>query len=104
MLAKPVKPANHLDVKRAKSFEMGEPLVLECEVADSVLPAQWYKDGVKLFPHKEQDIQSNGTLRRLVVPSAEPVHEGQYHCQTSDGTVHFTVGMRGDYSLIDSSN
>ncbi|XP_019728433.1 obscurin-like [Hippocampus comes] len=92
--AKPVKPADHLDVKRAKSFDMGEPLVLECEVADSVLPAQWYKDGVKLFPHKEQDIQSNGTLRRLVVPSAEPVHEGQYHCQTSDGTVHFTVGMR----------
>uniref|UniRef100_A0A3Q2XJI3 Obscurin-like protein 1 n=1 Tax=Hippocampus comes TaxID=109280 RepID=A0A3Q2XJI3_HIPCM len=93
-IKKPVKPADHLDVKRAKSFDMGEPLVLECEVADSVLPAQWYKDGVKLFPHKEQDIQSNGTLRRLVVPSAEPVHEGQYHCQTSDGTVHFTVGMR----------
>ncbi|XP_051937933.1 obscurin-like protein 1 isoform X5 [Hippocampus zosterae] len=96
--AKPVKPVDHLDVKRAKSFEMGEPLVLECEVADSVLPAQWYKDGMKLFPHKEQDIQSNGTLRRLVVPSAEPVQEGQYHCQTSDGTVRFTVGMRAPLS------
>ncbi|XP_057709172.1 obscurin-like protein 1 isoform X5 [Corythoichthys intestinalis] len=92
--AKPVMPCNNSEVKRAKSFEMGEPLVLECEVADSTLPAQWYKDGVKLFPHKEQDIQSNGTLRRLIVPSAELVHAGQYNCETSDETIHFTVDMK----------
>ncbi|XP_077436910.1 obscurin-like isoform X2 [Vanacampus margaritifer] len=92
--AKPAKPSNNFEVKRAKSFEMGEPLVLECEVADSTLPAQWYKDGVKLFPHKEQDIQSNGTLRRLIVPSAELAHVGQYNCETSTETVHFTVDMK----------
>ncbi|XP_061648759.1 obscurin-like protein 1 isoform X6 [Phyllopteryx taeniolatus] len=92
--AKPTMPSNNFDAKRAKSFEMGEPLVLECEVADSTLPAQWYKDGVKLFPNKEQDIQSNGTLRRLIVPSAELVHAGQYNCETSDESVHFTVDMK----------
>ncbi|XP_061698489.1 obscurin-like protein 1 [Syngnathoides biaculeatus] len=91
--AKPTMPSNNFDVKRAKSFEMGEPLVLECEVTDSTLPAQWFKDGVKLFPNKEQDIQSNGSLRRLIIPSAELVHAGQYHCETSDETVRFIVDM-----------
>ncbi|XP_057709169.1 obscurin-like protein 1 isoform X2 [Corythoichthys intestinalis] len=101
--AKPVMPCNNSEVKRAKSFEMGEPLVLECEVADSTLPAQWYKDGVKLFPHKEQDIQSNGTLRRLIVPSAELVHAGQYNCETSDETIHFTVDMKAPSALSSPS-
>ncbi|XP_077393709.1 obscurin-like protein 1 [Festucalex cinctus] len=103
MPAKPAKPSNNFDGKRAKSFEMGEPLVLECEVADSRLPAQWYKDGVKLFTHKEQDMQSNGTLRQLIVPSAELAHVGQYNCEMSAETVHFTVDMKAPSAPLSPS-
>uniref|UniRef100_A0A3B4YE62 Obscurin-like protein 1 n=1 Tax=Seriola lalandi dorsalis TaxID=1841481 RepID=A0A3B4YE62_SERLL len=69
-------------------------LELECEVADSTVPVCWYKDGVRLFPQSGWDIQSNGTLRRLIIPSAELLHSGLYSCETSDDTIHFTVDIK----------
>lgn len=85
------------DVERTKSLEVGKPLELECEVADSTLPVCWYKDGVKLYPQKGLDIQSNGTLRRLTIPSAELLHSGLYSCESSDDTIHFNVDFEGDF-------
>uniref|UniRef100_A0A4W6CYD7 Obscurin like cytoskeletal adaptor 1b n=1 Tax=Lates calcarifer TaxID=8187 RepID=A0A4W6CYD7_LATCA len=79
------------DVERTKSLEAGKALELECEVADSTVPVCWYKDGVRLFPQNGWDIQSNGTMRRLIIPSAELLHSGLYSCETSDDTIHFTV-------------
>uniref|UniRef100_A0A8C4GKH5 Obscurin like cytoskeletal adaptor 1b n=1 Tax=Dicentrarchus labrax TaxID=13489 RepID=A0A8C4GKH5_DICLA len=87
------------DVERTKSLEAGKLLELECEVADSTVPVYWYKDGVKLFPQNDWDIQSNGTLRRLIIPSAEVLHSGLYSCETSDDTMHFTVDIKGDCIL-----
>ncbi|XP_031730903.1 obscurin-like protein 1 isoform X5 [Anarrhichthys ocellatus] len=82
------------DVERTKSLEEGKPLELECEVADSTAPVCWYKDGVKLSPQNDWDIQSNGTLRRLIIPAAELLHSGLYSCETSDDTIHFTVDIK----------
>ncbi|XP_061142843.1 obscurin-like protein 1 isoform X5 [Syngnathus typhle] len=90
--AKPAKPSDNFDVKKARSFEKGEPLVLEFEAADSTLPAQCYKDGAKLFPRKERE--SHVTLSKLLVSSAELVHAGHYNCETSDETAHFTVELQ----------
>uniref|UniRef100_A0A4W6CYB1 Obscurin-like protein 1 n=1 Tax=Lates calcarifer TaxID=8187 RepID=A0A4W6CYB1_LATCA len=90
MLAIPVTYSTIFDVERTKSLEAGKALELECEVADSTVPVCWYKDGVRLFPQNGWDIQSNGTMRRLIIPSAELLHSGLYSCETSDDTIHFT--------------
>lgn len=99
MLVIPVTYSTIFDVERTKSLEAGKPLELECEVADSTVPVCWYKDGVKLLPHNGWDIQNNGTLRRLIIPSAEFLHSGLYSCETSDDTIHFTVDIKGDFYL-----
>ncbi|XP_071341534.1 obscurin isoform X9 [Trachinotus anak] len=90
----PVTYSTIFDVERTKSLEAGKALELECEVADSTVPVCWYKDGVRLFPQNGWDIQSNGTLRRLIIPSAELLHSGLYSCETSDDTIHFTVDIK----------
>uniref|UniRef100_A0A3B4ZIB3 Obscurin-like protein 1 n=1 Tax=Stegastes partitus TaxID=144197 RepID=A0A3B4ZIB3_9TELE len=77
-----------------KSLEVGKPLELECEVADSTVPVCWYKDGKKLNLQSGWDVQSNGTSRRLIIPSAGLLHSGLYSCETSDDTVHFTVDIK----------
>ncbi|XP_044222762.1 obscurin-like protein 1 isoform X12 [Thunnus albacares] len=90
----PVTYSTIFDVERTKSLEAGKPLELECEVADSTVPVCWYKDGVKLLPQNGWIIQNNGTLRRLIIPSAEFLHSGLYSCETSDDTIHFTVDIK----------
>ncbi|XP_049584751.1 obscurin isoform X5 [Syngnathus scovelli] len=99
--AKPAKPSDNFDVKKARSFEKGEPLVLEFGAADSTLPAQCYKDGAKLFPHKERE--SHVTLSKLLVSSAELVHAGHYNCETSDETAHFTVDLQAPSAPLSPS-
>lgn len=99
MLAIPVTNSTIFDVERTKSLEVGKPLELECEVADSTVPSCWYKDGKKLIPQNGWDIQSNGTSRKLIIPSAELLHSGLYSCETSDDTIHFTVDAKGDLFL-----
>lgn len=97
MLAIPVTYSTIFDVERTKSLEAGKALELECEVADSTGPVYWYKDGVRLLPQNGWDIQSTGTLRRLIIPSAELLHSGLYSCETSDDNFHFTVDIKGDF-------
>ncbi|KAM3607072.1 uncharacterized protein V6R79_001471 [Siganus canaliculatus] len=88
--ALPVTYSTIFDVERAKSLEAGKVLELECEVADSTVPVNWCKDDVKLVPQNGWDLQSNGTLRRLVSPPAKLLHSGLYSCETPDDTIHFT--------------
>ncbi|XP_069010925.1 obscurin isoform X10 [Embiotoca jacksoni] len=90
----PVTYSTIFDVERAKSLEVGKPLELECKVADSTVPVCWYKDGKKLSLQNGWDIQSNGKSRRLIIPSAELLHSGQYSCETSDDTIHFAVDIK----------
>nr|XP_033473863.1 obscurin-like protein 1 isoform X9 [Epinephelus lanceolatus] len=90
----PVTYSPIFDVERTKSLEAGKLLELECEVADSTVPVCWYKDGVKLSSQNDWDIQSKGTVRRLIIPSAELLHSGLYSCETSDDTFHFPVDVK----------
>ncbi|XP_028291237.1 obscurin-like protein 1 isoform X10 [Gouania willdenowi] len=80
-------------LERTKSFEVGKPLELECEVADTSVPVCWYKDGRKLLIQNGWDVQSSGMTRKLIIPSAELLHSGLYSCETSGGTIHFTVDI-----------
>lgn len=97
MLAIPVTYSTLFDVERSKSLEAGKALELECEVADPTVPVCWYKDGVKLSPQNGWEIQSIGILQQLIIPSTELLHSGQYSCETSDGIIHFTVDIKGDF-------
>ncbi|XP_056889221.1 obscurin-like isoform X3 [Takifugu flavidus] len=90
--AKPSMP--NFEVEGTRSVQMGKSLELDCEVADSSVPVCWYKDGVKLLPQHGWETQSNGTLRRLVIPTAELLHAGLYSCESSDDTIHFTVDIK----------
>ncbi|XP_031152352.1 obscurin isoform X1 [Sander lucioperca] len=90
----PVTYSTIFDVERTKSLEAGKLLELKCEVADSTVPVCGYKDAVKLCPQNDWDTQSNGTLKRLIIPSAEVLPSGLYSCETSDDTIHFTVDMK----------
>uniref|UniRef100_A0A8D3BXF0 Obscurin like cytoskeletal adaptor 1b n=1 Tax=Scophthalmus maximus TaxID=52904 RepID=A0A8D3BXF0_SCOMX len=104
MLAIPVTYSTIFDVERTKSLEAGKALELECEVADSTGPVYWYKDGVRLLPQNGWDIQSTGTLRRLIIPSAELLHSGLYSCETSDDNFHFTVDIKVHLISYSSTN
>ncbi|KAM4558644.1 obscurin isoform 5-T5 [Odontesthes bonariensis] len=92
--ALPVTYSTIFDAERAKSLEVGKPLKLEANVTDSTVPVCWYKDGKKLCPQRGWDIQSNGTSRTLIIPSAELLHSGLYSCETADDTFHFTVDIK----------
>ncbi|XP_028249495.1 obscurin-like protein 1 isoform X8 [Parambassis ranga] len=90
----PVTYSTDFDVERTKSLEAGKPLELECEVADSTVPVCWYKDGKKLLLQNGWDMQSNGTSRKIIIPSAELMHSGLYSCESPDDTIHFTVDIK----------
>nr|XP_040057987.1 obscurin-like protein 1 isoform X7 [Gasterosteus aculeatus aculeatus] len=90
----PVTYSTIFDVERTKSLEEGQPLELECEVADCTEPVCCHEDGVKLSPRNDWDIQSNGTLRRRIIPADELLHSGLYSCETSDDTIHFTMDIK----------
>lgn len=82
--------------ERSNSLEAGRPLDLESEVADSTVPVCWFNDDKELLPQNGWDVQSNGEMKQLIVPSAGLVHSGLYSCEAPDETVHFSVDMKGD--------
>ncbi|XP_024244484.1 obscurin isoform X3 [Oncorhynchus tshawytscha] len=92
--AVPVTFSAIFDVEKTKSVEAGCPFQLQCEVTDPTAQVYWCKDGEKLLPQTGMDIQSNGTMRRLIVQSAEVFHSGLYNCETSDDTLQFTVDIK----------
>ncbi|XP_021434398.2 obscurin-like protein 1 isoform X9 [Oncorhynchus mykiss] len=92
--AVPVTFSAIFDVEKTKSVEAGCPFQLQCEVTDPTAQVYWCKDGEKLLPQTGMDIQSNGTMRKLIVQSAGVFHSGLYNCETSDDTLQFTVDIK----------
>uniref|UniRef100_A0A8C6SFW8 Obscurin-like protein 1 n=1 Tax=Neogobius melanostomus TaxID=47308 RepID=A0A8C6SFW8_9GOBI len=83
-------PLSEMD--RNKFVEMGNPIVLYCELSDP--PVTWFKDGVKLSAGDGLQIQSEGSKRRLTIASAAPGHSGEYSCHTATEAVRFTVDVK----------
>ncbi|MBN3297323.1 OBSCN protein, partial [Amia calva] len=92
--APPVRFTPLPEVERNKSIEAGCPIVLHCELSDPTALVSWYKDDIKLLTLSGTDIQSEGTVRRMVIQSAELSHSGAYSCQSSDDTIHFNVDIK----------
>ncbi|XP_055018218.1 obscurin-like protein 1 [Boleophthalmus pectinirostris] len=82
-------PLSEMD--RNKFVEMGNPIVLYCELSDPAAPVHWYKNGVELQTTEGLHIQSEGTMRRIVIQSAEFSHSGVYCCDAIDDVIRFNV-------------
>ncbi|XP_076858629.1 obscurin-like isoform X2 [Brachyhypopomus gauderio] len=82
-------PLSEMD--RNKFVEVGNPIVLYCELSNPETPVRWYKNGVELHTVEGLHIQSEGTMRRIVIQSAEFSHSGVYSCDAIDDVIRFNV-------------
>ncbi|XP_066541966.1 obscurin-like protein 1 [Hoplias malabaricus] len=82
-------PLSEMD--RNKFVEVGNPIVLYCELSDPEAHVRWYKNGVELYTVEGLHIQSEGTMRRIVIQSAEFTHSGVYSCDAIDDVIRFNV-------------
>nr|XP_017213401.1 obscurin-like protein 1 isoform X9 [Danio rerio] len=95
-------PLSEMD--RNKFVEVGNPIVLYCELSDPEAPVRWYKNGVELQSMEGLHIQSEGTMRRIVIQSAEFSHSGVYSCDAIDDVIRFNVEVEAPpvmFSTID---
>lgn len=87
--------------ERNKFIQEGKPLVLNCELShEPSTHVDWYKDGIKLLPQSNVEIQTDGLSRNLLIPSTERKHAGIYECSTSEDTITFKVDIKGDLFLF----
>lgn len=75
------------------------PLVLQCEISDPDAPVCWFKDGIQLQTKHGLVIQSEDSIRRMVVLTAELCHAGVYNCEAMDDVIKFKVYVKGDLKL-----
>ncbi|XP_061774413.1 obscurin-like isoform X2 [Nerophis ophidion] len=94
--ALPTKFSEVKEAERNKTFQEGNAIILNCELAqDSDANVDWYKDGIKLQPQDNLEIQTEGRRRTLFIPSADNTQSGVYHCATANDTVTFKVDVKG---------
>lgn len=98
--APPVRITTLCEAERNKSVEVGEPIVLRCEISDPNAQVTWYKDGVKLHGAAGQDMLAEGSIRTLAFQSATLSHAGIYSCKTTDDAMQFHVDVKGDKSCF----
>ncbi|KAJ8403432.1 hypothetical protein AAFF_G00352040 [Aldrovandia affinis] len=92
--APPVRFSTLQEVQKSKSIEAGCPIVLHCELSDPTSKVFWYKDGIQLLPQSGVEIQSEGTMRTLVIQSSEFSSSGAYSCKTADDIIEFYVDVK----------
>ncbi|XP_034077354.1 obscurin isoform X7 [Gymnodraco acuticeps] len=94
--ALPLKFSELQETDKSKYVQEGSPIVLSCELShDASAHVDWYKDGMKLLPQNNMELQSDGQTRTLLIHSAEHIHCGTYECSTSDDTITFKVDVEG---------
>ncbi|XP_034007059.1 obscurin-like protein 1a [Trematomus bernacchii] len=71
-----------------------DPVVLLCNVSQDDAEVVWYKDGCEIQPTENITLQAEGTMRRLIIRSAETSDAGSYTCQTGNNSMDFTVNVR----------
>ncbi|XP_017571264.1 obscurin-like protein 1a isoform X2 [Pygocentrus nattereri] len=83
------------EADRNKKVESGNPIVLYCEISNPAADVRWFKDGQELHREEGLNIQSDGSMRRIVLQSSEYSHSGVYTCQSNDDIVTFHVDVEG---------
>ena len=83
------------DLDSHKRVDIGDPIVLYCEVSHPFAKVSWFKDGEELQATDGLNIQSDGNMRRIVIQSADESHSGVYTCETSGDVIKFNVDVSG---------
>lgn len=96
-IASPIRFSALPEVARNKFIEAGCPIILQCEISDPTAQVSWLKDGVPLLQQTGLDIQSEGTMRKMIIQSAELKHSGVYSCEARDDHIAFKVDVAGDF-------
>ncbi|KTG43782.1 hypothetical protein cypCar_00009181 [Cyprinus carpio] len=91
--AHPVRFSALPEIARNKFIEAGCPIILQCEISDPTAQVSWLKDGVELLQDSGLDIQSEGTIRRMIIQSAELKNSGVYSCEAVDDCIAFKVDV-----------
>ncbi|XP_061686423.1 obscurin-like protein 1a [Syngnathoides biaculeatus] len=71
-----------------------DPVVLLCRVSREDAQVMWYKDGCQIEPSDNITLQTEGTLRRLIIRSVETSDAGSYTCQVENNTMEFSVNVK----------
>lgn len=82
-----------------KRVDIGDAIVLYCEVSHAFAKVKWLKDSKELQVTDGLNIQSDGNMRRIVIQSAEAAHSGVYACETSGDVIKFNVDVAGKNCL-----
>ena len=98
--APPVRITPLCEAERNKSVEVGESIVLRCEISDPNAQVTWFRDGIKLREAAGHDILAEGSIRTLAFQSAMLSHAGIYSCRTADDAMQFRVEVKGDTSCF----
>uniref|UniRef100_A0A673BFY9 Obscurin like cytoskeletal adaptor 1a n=1 Tax=Sphaeramia orbicularis TaxID=375764 RepID=A0A673BFY9_9TELE len=80
-----------------------DPVVLICHVSRDDAEVVWYKDGHEIHPSDNITLQAEGTMRRLIIRSAETSDAGSYICQAGNNSMEFTVNIRDSWFSQDSN-
>ncbi|KAG7502030.1 obscurin 1 [Solea senegalensis] len=83
----------HEDELHKSSMEL-DPVVLLCHVSRDDAEVTWYKDGSEIQPSDNITVQTEGTVRRLIIRSADTSDAGSYTCCAGNNSVDFTVNVR----------
>uniref|UniRef100_A0A3Q3MUW2 Obscurin like cytoskeletal adaptor 1a n=1 Tax=Mastacembelus armatus TaxID=205130 RepID=A0A3Q3MUW2_9TELE len=77
-----------------------DPVVLICHVSKDDAEVVWYKDGFEIEPSDNITLQAEGTMRRLIIRSAEASDAGSYTCQAGNNSVeaNFTLLVLSTYT------
>ncbi|XP_034405548.1 obscurin-like protein 1 [Cyclopterus lumpus] len=71
-----------------------DPVVLLCHVSTDDAQVVWYKDGCEIQPTDNITVQAEGSMRRLIIRSAETCDAGSYTCQAGNNSMEYTVNVR----------
>ncbi|XP_041822214.1 obscurin-like protein 1a [Chelmon rostratus] len=83
------------DLDSNKRVDIGDAIVLYCEVSHPFAKVSWFKDGKELQVADSLNIQSDGNMRRIVIQSADASHAGVYSCETLGDVIKFNVDIAG---------
>jgi len=66
------------ELEDVKLDKVGVDVCLECELSKDGQKVEWFKDGRKIRPDVEHDLQDHGKIHRLIIKKATPKDIGTY--------------------------
>ncbi|CAM9153962.1 unnamed protein product, partial [Lampetra planeri] len=84
------------DELQKRTMEL-DPVVLLCHVSRDDADVVWWKDGCQIVPSDNITLQAEGTMRRLIIRSAEASDAGSYVCRAGSSSMEFSVSVRGTF-------